>query len=265
MESQFLTVFKSILDVRESLEGSIRDLKGVLGPGQELHGDQVDFLIYAARRAPLSNAQLMQDLWVLYELGQKRDGYFVELGACDGSTLSNTLLLEEIFGWRGVLAEPARCWQERLRAKRHCYITDQCVYGQGGQALTFNETRAAEYSTIDALSEADTQGHLRRDGTRYEVETVSLRDVLREAGAPRVIDYISLDTEGSEIEILRNFDFSEYDVKLLSVDHNYTSQRGEIYDLLSRNGYRRKFENLSMFDDWYIKIDTDGASPPNGA
>ena len=68
--------------------------------------------------APYSNAQLLQDLWVLYELKEKRNGYFVEFGACDGMSLSNTLLLEKTFGWQGALAEPARAWHAALYANR---------------------------------------------------------------------------------------------------------------------------------------------------
>jgi FkbM family methyltransferase len=262
MDDQFSAVFKSILSVRDSLESSISDIKGVLGHGEDVQGDQVEFLIFAARRAPLSSAQLLQDLWVLYELGQKRDGYFVEVGACDGSTLSNTLLLEKVFGWRGALAEPARCWQERLRANRACYVTDRCVFSADGAPIGFNETAMPEYSTIDEFSKSDLHGHIRQAGKRYEVETVSLRGLLRDAGAPTVIDYLSIDTEGSEYEILRHFDFSEYDVKLLSVEHNYTSRRESIHSLMRQNGYRRKFETLSMFDDWYVKADRDGTSLP---
>lgn len=253
VETQFLKVFKSILDVRESLDASIRDIKGVLNPGRDGHGDQVDFLIYAARRAALSNAQLLQDLWVLYELGQKRNGYFVELGACDGSTLSNTLLLEEVFGWQGAVAEPARIWHDKLRAKRTCFITDRCVYTEDGAKLPFNETPEAEFSTLDALSYADLHAGRRRSGVRYDVETVTLRSFLRSADAPRQIDYVSIDTEGSEYDILKDFDFSEYDIRLLTVEHNYTDRRNDICDLMQRNGYRRKFEAFSMFDDWYVK------------
>ena len=70
---------------------------------------------------------------------------------------------------------------------------------------------------------------------------------------PKKIDYMSIDTEGSEFEILNSFDFNEYDIKVITCEHNYTEMREKIYALLSKNGYIRKHSEYSMFDDWYVK------------
>ena len=95
----------------------------------------------------------------------------------------------------------------------------------------------------------------RRDGRRYPVETVSLNDLLAFWEAPRRIDYLSLDTEGSELDILQHFDFAAHDVRLITVEHNHTARRQPILELLTARGYRRKFETLSSVDDWYVRDD----------
>lgn len=201
---------------------------------------------------PSSCAQIMQDLFVLAQLGFKRNGYFVEFGACDGVKGSNTLLLEREYGWRGILAEPARIWHERLRENRNAAISTRCVWSRSGETVTFNETDLPALSTINSFSDTDHWAEERSNGRTYSVDTISLNDLLAESGAPREIDYISIDTEGSELEILRAFDFSKYHVSAVTCEHNYTPAREAIHALLTQRGFVRKCEMLSQFDDWYV-------------
>jgi hypothetical protein len=109
------------------------------------------------------------------------------------------------------------------------------------------------HSTIDAYSDGDMHAESRRGGTRYEVETVSLNDLLAQHGAPQRIDYLSVDTEGSELDILRAFDFDAWEVGLITVEHNYTPRREGLFELLTAKGFRRKFAALSRADDWYVR------------
>jgi len=73
--------------------------------------------------------------------------------------------------------------------------------------------------------------------------------------APGTIDFLSIDTEGSEYEILRNFEFNKYQFRVITCEHNYGPGREEIFALLTGHGYVRKFEELSTFDDWYVKTE----------
>ena len=204
---------------------------------------------------PESRSQLNQDVFVLSRLGWKRGGYFVEFGATDGKTLNNTWLLETRFGWTGILAEPARGWREPLQAAGRTAALDfDCVWSRSGERLAFAETGWKDISTLAAFAAHD--GHDRRASRRYQVRTVSLGDLLARHGAPPVIDYLSIDTEGSELEILGAFDFAAHRFRCITCEHNFTAARAEIHALLSRHGYRRVFEELSGFDDWYVSEDT---------
>jgi hypothetical protein len=78
---------------------------------------------------------------------------------------------------------------------------------------------------------------------------------LRHHGAPKTIDYLSIDTEGSALEILSAFDFSAYHVWIITVEHNYSPMRGKLHDLLTWNGFTRAFERISDWDDWYLRQD----------
>ena len=117
----------------------------------------------------------------------------------------------------------------------------------------FNETKVAGLSTISSFSYSDSHAITRKKGIKYNVNTISLEDLLKKYNAPKQIDYLSIDTEGSEYEILNNFDFSLYDIKIITCEHNFGKNKEKIYDLLKNNGYIRKFEDISKYDDWYVK------------
>jgi len=203
-----------------------------------------------------SKSQLKQDLFILSETKYKREGYFVEFGATNGIDLSNTYLLETEFSWKGILAEPANVWKLKLHENRpSAFVETLCVWKDSNSLLTFNETDYPELSTLDIFSgNDDWYTNARQAGKKYEVQTISLNDLLRKYQAPKYIDYLSIDTEGSEYEILNAFDFSEYSIGIITVEHNYSPKREMIFALLTSKGYKRKYENISNFDDWYVKI-----------
>ena len=214
-------------------------------------GEDFLFLASALSRVQDSKAQLSQDLWVLYELGDKRKGFFVEFGAGDGKTLSNTYLLETKYDWRGVLAEPNPSFRDRLGARRAALCFD-CVSDRTGDTVSFNLTADPHLSTLETFSSTDMHAEARRSGQRIELQTISLNDLLKRHKAPPVIDYLSIDTEGSEFLILKALDFSRWSFGLITVEHNFGPTRNDIRSLLEAHGYRRKFEHLTRFDDWYV-------------
>lgn len=170
-------------------------------------------------------------------------------------TLSNTHLLETRFGWTGILAEPARCWHERLRKNRAAHIESNCVWTETGAKLRFSEVDYAELSTVSSFVASDLHHRRRRDAKDYEVSTISLCDLLDKYRAPSVIDYLSIDTEGSEFDILNSLDFDRWSFRVITCEHNHTPRRADILALLTKNGYRRVFEQCSEFDDWYVRLE----------
>jgi FkbM family methyltransferase len=206
------------------------------------------------RLLPKSRAQFRQDLFVLSELGFKKGGYFVEFGATNGVDLSNTWLLEKEYGWTGILAEPARVHQSALRLNRSCEIDLRCVWSQTGDLLEFAEVESLPtLSTVRQCASGDMHGALREQYRAYQVPTVSLLDLLRDHDAPNEIDYLSVDTEGSELQILSAFDFGAYHISVITVEHNLTPARETIQELLTSQGYVRKFAEISFVDDWYVR------------
>ena len=217
---------------------------------QQLNNDNANSLLKYFSK---SKSQLQQDLFVLSHLAFKKNGYFVEFGATNGVDLSNTHLMEKEFGSTGLLAEPASCWHKDLKNNRSCNVETDCVWKDSNSTLTFNQVAKAELSTINSFSDTDSHRKARKKGKTYDVNTISFNDLLKKYNAPQNIDYLSIDTEGSEYEILSHFDFSQHSFEVITCEHNYTPMRENLYSLLAQQGYRRVLKDFSLFDDWYIK------------
>lgn len=198
-----------------------------------------------------SVSQLGQDLWVLEQTGYKRNGFFVEFGATDGVILSNSWLLEKEFGWNGICAEPNPKYFEKLQNNRNCIVDDACIAAQSGINVDF--IMADEFGTMSNYK--DTDLHAERRNAYAEVsepislETISLNDFLIKNNAPKEIDYLSIDTEGSEYDILKSFPFDMWKIRHLTVEHNFGPTRGNIKNLLCSYGYTRI---EAQWDDWYV-------------
>jgi FkbM family methyltransferase len=200
----------------------------------------------------LSKSQINQDLFVLSELNFKKNGFFVEFGATDGISFSNSFLLEKEFKWKGILAEPGKCWHDQLIRNREVFIEKDCLWSETGKVLTFNEVEKSSLSTIDGFGKDDNHRNSRTIGEKYDVKTISLVDLLEKYNAPKTIDYLSIDTEGSELIILESFDFSKFAFRTITVEHNYSVLREKLFDLLTSKGYTRVHKEFSLFDDWYV-------------
>ena len=232
------------------LEGYEKDVEKDVAALLALPAEKLSTLVSLVHK---STSQLRQDLFALAELDFKKNGYFVEFGATNGIDLSNTYLLEREFGWCGILAEPARCWHQALKENRRSKIETNCVWRDSKSLLQFNEVDLAELSTIASYSNADMHRTERKSGRSYSVNTISLNDLLKKYNAPKEIDYLSIDTEGSEFEILSNFDFDRYQFRVITCEHNFTPLREKIFKLLTKHGYARKYIGFSKCDDWYVK------------
>lgn len=198
-----------------------------------------------------SKSQLGQDIFALHASSFKQSGTFLEIGAADGVVLSNTYLLEKYFNWSGVLCEPAKGWQELLKVNRTAHLVFDAIWSESDEYLDFREVSQMEFSGFTHLVNDDMHGEIRSIGNDYKVKTLSLTDLLQNCNIPNDLDYFSIDTEGSEFQILKNVDFGVFRPKVITIEHNFTENRVKIYDFLLSFGYKRCHEELSKWDDWY--------------
>ena len=117
------------------------------------------------------------------------------------------------------------------------------------------ERASPELSSIEAFANnGDWLSKIRlKNASRYQVETISLSDLLDAHNAPEEIQFLSIDTEGSELEILENYDFKSRKIKSICVEHNHQNKpRSSIRAWLCSHGYKQVLGRISKWDDWYV-------------
>ena len=173
-----------------------------------------------------SNSQFYQDLMVISQRDTSYEQfYFVEFGATNGVDLSNTLLFEKEFGARGIVLEPTKIFHRALFQNRTCEISTKCVWSLSDLEIEFFETSNPDLSGLNRKKHFHS---LKQVQQAYNVKTISLIDLLKSYNAPKEIDLLSIDTEGSEFEILEVFNFSDYRFKVIICEHNFSKDRKKL-------------------------------------
>lgn len=204
-------------------------------------------------------SQLSQDKIVDEYLGGKRSGVFVDIGAYDGVTFSNTLMLERERDWTGICIEPLPDICAELRKNRRCLCVQACIGNREEGAVEFLavESEAARARMLSGvLSEYDPRHLARVDdelnqfGGSKGVIRVPMRHlhaVLHEYGIGNV-DYLSIDTEGSELLILRSTTLAAIGNPCITVENNYNDPA--IDAVLRQQGYR--LHTTIEWDRFYV-------------
>lgn len=226
-------------------------------------------------------SQLGQDMWVNEILNGKKNGFFVEIGAHDGITLSNSYFFEKELNWKGICIEASPFSFELLKKNRDCICHNaflDCIKGNMidfhcsnnpsyGSELSYGINR--ELQTIYAGTTNRIVNLNKLIGDEYykciEIKSEIISDIFKEYNIPNVIDYLSIDVEGAEYNILKTIEFDLYHINTMTVEHN-SPHVGDLYrdmikDLLTSNGFTfvksndnllNWDEELSQIDDYYI-------------
>ena len=191
-----------------------------------------------------SHGQLMQDLFVDYIL-DKDQGFFIEIGACDGLVHSNTYWLEKKRNWKGILCEPSEFWIQKLKKNRSKSIIEtKPIFNNSKKKVNFNIKKGGR-SFISHKNETE-------NNNIKQLDSISINELISNYNVVE-IDYLSIDTEGSEFEIIKDLNFKKFKPSIITVEHNYDKlKRNQLFCLLKKNNYTRVFKSISRFDDWYV-------------
>lgn len=208
-----------------------------------------------AHEASALRAQHGEDAQLATRFGNKRGGYYVEVGALDGEKLSNTYYFEKELGWTGVLveADPQQA-ESCAKTRPESIVANRAAVAPGAPASVTLEVAEGkeEFSTLSANRVY--QGILKeRDITTHSIEvpTATLDQILEDAGTTH-IDFVTIDVEGHELDVMRGFDIARWRPTVVLIESAGGAPNVRIAAQLFRAGYART--RRIVINDWYEQL-----------
>lgn len=176
-----------------------------------------------------------------------RNGVFLDIGANHPRNKSNTYLYESTLNWSGICIEPQNDMYELLKAERNCIVLKTGVYSEKTE-LEFCKT----ITGLCGLTKTYDKKHKMRiereskaaqlTNQYYSIPVDTIENIVN-AYNISVVDYVSLDTEGSELEILKGINFDTCHINIIDVEFNYPNTRKSymINELLEQKNFKYEF------------------------
>lgn len=184
-----------------------------------------------------------QDKFISKLLRDKKNGFFLDVGAHDGIQFSNSFYFEKNLNWSGICIEPNPEVYKQLIKNRSCISLNCCISNQSGILKFLSITGYGEM--LSGLVDFFDKKHINRiettirekGGTKtyIDVEVIPLKKVLADNKVTKV-DYCNIDIEGGEIAVLNSIDFSKVSIEIFSIENNYNTK--VVYNFLRPLGYK---------------------------
>jgi hypothetical protein len=266
--NEFNKAFGEIFE-KKSLEESInliKTLKFMVKDVDEYDPELIEFvrtLIKPPSKLPLNlinkNAedysQLGQSSYMNTIFNSKRNGFFIESGAHDGESLSNSLYFEKKFNWTGLLIEPlANSFKELSTKNRNAYTLNACIAKKKPFVAKFRVVNVfsgrQDQMNVDQVNYID--NNVDKNTVIEYMPCFSLNTILHAINVKNV-DMFSLDIEGGEWDVIESIDYSKYNINLFCIEwYHLKDNKQKIHNHLLKNGY--KFVSEKEYDYFYQKV-----------
>jgi FkbM family methyltransferase len=214
--------------------------------------------------------QELQDMYAYLYFKGKRDGFFIDIGAYDGITISNTYALERI-GWTGICVEPVPEIYRALVKNRNCTCVNAAIYKDDAEQAFIQTKRGrsgiTENMSTESLKAAEAEGIL----SNVRIKPISFDHLMRNSDTDYV-DFLSIDVEGSELGVLESIDFDKYKFGLIAIEANAGAR--PLREFMFARGYKAFLElapdlvfipqNIELGWFWWIDPSPREQGPRNG-
>jgi hypothetical protein len=186
----------------------------------------------------------------------KVPGYFLEIGCWKGDLISQTYYLEKNKGWTGLCVDPFPYSFE----KRTCKLCKKAISGDGKVRefvrVSIDRRYGGDVSYFSGFKDSiQTHWDLISEFCDYEIiglETITFTQLAEIYVIPQFVEFLSVDTEGSELEIFQTIPFDKFSFGLIVFEHNRNDVvKNEVGEILVKNGYHL-LEALQV-DDVYVR------------
>jgi len=191
-----------------------------------------------------SKSQNGQDLFALLSSDFKKNGVFIEFGAYDGVIFSNTHLLEKQFGWNGILIDPIPSHFESMKLNRKCKLIHAAITAELQDSVLIEELPASDLSKF-----VEKRGIFKKT---HEVKAFTLQEIIDQYLSSNEIDFLSIDIEGRDIDILKSLDLNRYRINAICVEHNFREGSDELIRYMASNRYDLLYSEFSKNDYWFV-------------
>ena len=192
-----------------------------------------------------------------YFFKDKKHGFFVEIGAFDGIMGSNCFHFEKFLNWEGIAFEPSNTQFEKLKLNRKCHLINKAIATEEKE-VEFLEVEEGYTQMSGILNEKYISEETIKKDPRSKTKKIIITTTTFDKNIPadKEIDYLSLDIEGGEMELLDSIDFKKYNIKVISVENNSPEKLNfkEFFDKKNFNYFDRVGQDEIFYNKNYFKL-----------
>ncbi|GHV16440.1 hypothetical protein AGMMS49938_16440 [Fibrobacterales bacterium] len=203
-----------------------------------LNNENNKFLMEKAKKEKIRfSAQCAQDIIAYLFFKGKNRGFYIEIGANDGYTGSTTFWAEQL-GWNGICVEPERKIFKELKMNRLCNLYNFAISDENRNGVEFinfpkrtSRSGISETMSKKQIDEARSYSYM----STITVDTLTFNDMMKDFPDIRHVDFLSIDTEGHEMNVIQSIDFDKYSFGLISIE---TGESSDVSKFVEKQGYK---------------------------